>query len=102
MALSVLEEEIVLYLADLDPLEVTAKIVVFHPEQAIVGFREPNCSLDLRCPLIRVVTPAPVPFEVTPRIAELNEDDLFSVLIITLRLELDQFYCHQRVSMRSD
>lgn len=58
--------------ADLYATKVVAKIIVGHPEGSIVRGILIELLLQLRGPLVTVISPITVPLKVTPRISEFD------------------------------
>ena len=70
--------------AELDSAEILSHILVAHEERTIISISPASLSLALFCPAVRVITPITVPFEVTPRVSELEELESITELIIDL------------------
>lgn len=67
---------VIIYLAVGYLLEIVCHVLDAHPEDAVVlGGRADLCP-DLRGPTVRIVRPIPSPFEFTPRIPQLDKNNL--------------------------
>jgi len=58
----------------LNPAEVMTHVFKRHPEKTSIVFVA-ALLLDVICPKIRLIAPVSLPFEIAPRIPELNESD---------------------------
>ena len=73
---------IILYLTNLYSAEVVGEIFEAHPEGSITCvISETNLCFEFRRPAITAVTPIAAPFEITPRISQLDKYNFLSSLI---------------------
>ena len=68
---------VIVNVADLDPAKVMAHVRVCHPEKTLI-VSILRLFFDVIGPEITCVSPGTAPFEITPRVSEVDDSDLFS------------------------
>ena len=79
---------IVVLNADACPCEVFQIVVQFDKEHSIVSIDEAEFLLESRCPERRLVRPVTLPHAASPRVAQLEQSDFFT--LVRELLDLDQ------------